>query len=1241
VKILAISLKNLASFADEVSIDFRTPPLAHAGVFAILGRTGAGKSTILDALCLALYGTTPRAKAGNDAKVPGDGDTAWGADDPRHLIRRGADEAYAKVVFEAESKVYEATWRCVRARRGALQLKDDELELRHGGEVIATKIRSVQAKVAELTGLDFDSFCRSVLLPQGKFESFLSCDSKQRSVLLEALTDPKGLYRGVSLLAHERGGQAGVEIAKAEEAVRAIEVLTGEARAARETEREAQEAEAKRVADAHDAARSARQQYAALDEAARRRDERRAELTRCEAAQTGAAPDRKVCEEARAAQPLRATGKRRDETAKRLRDADAALVDLDAVRAEAREAAQHADAAKTLAARTHDGALAAREALGPQLAEARRLDDALATARAAFAKSDREREDLERESKAIADQEAEHDRVDTSILHARAALATWHAAHPEAATLSAQRGWWSPAVASAEKARSELAAAHTAQEDATREVARLDDEYATAEAARAEAEQRDSAAQRAVEEATARAETHRVAGARDRRDQVKERAQELSSLRTALGQRRADRQRADELRTAAAHAAHQRDAAEAARVACQADVERLEIDVKRAEREHALAQARASLDEHRQRLVAGEPCVVCGSTAHPWADPSAVPTADDDTRAALQASLATARESLRAHDRAIIEAEAHARSAEAEADRLSALLDTGRAALAERCVRLGLASDLDADAHARAVDALGESLARERAALDAAVHEADDAIRAVDAARTHREACREALQRAGSRCTDLRVARERARGAVSNHADRRANAEAQLREADERLASALAAIPDAIAAWRADPDAQAEAWARLAAEHDDRRRQHDDLDLRARALDTQRADTVFARRSHAERCALLDAKRAEHTQQLTTFAAERADILDGRSADDVAREADALCRDARAALDAAGVIASESARRTTELEAKHEERTSQRVVLAGDAADAARTHAEQLAVLGLDEEEATRRLALDVAALDALRDTIAKLDDAVTKAAALLDEAENLWEMADSGRPSTPREELDAAIETHRAEQERLQQSLGAHRQALADDDARRALREEKQREVEAIRSRVGVWSALADVIASHDGSKLALYAQSLAFDSLLAAANAQLARLHPRYALRRLEEAPSEAGGKKPKTTTLLDMVVVDRELADAIRPVTTLSGGERFLVSLALALGLSTLASRRRKLASMFIDEGFGTLDPETLSVALGVLDALQASGTRVGIISHVSELKERLQARIVVQRRGDGTSTVRIEG
>ena len=216
MKILAISLKNLASFSGEVSIDFRTPPLAHAGVFAILGRTGAGKSTILDALCLALYGTTPRANAGNDARVPADGDIAWSTEDPRHLIRRGADEAYARVVFESLAKVYESTWSCRRAARGERNLREVELELRHGQEVIATKIRGVPAKVAELTGLNFDNFCRSVLLPQGQFERFLSCNSGERSKLLEALTDPTGLYRGVSLRAHERGGQAKEEVERAE-----------------------------------------------------------------------------------------------------------------------------------------------------------------------------------------------------------------------------------------------------------------------------------------------------------------------------------------------------------------------------------------------------------------------------------------------------------------------------------------------------------------------------------------------------------------------------------------------------------------------------------------------------------------------------------------------------------------------------------------------------------------------------------------------------------------------------------------------------------------------------------------------------------------------------------------------------------------------------------------------------------------------------------------------------------------
>ena len=108
-----------------------------------------------------------------------------------------------------------------------------------------------------------------------------------------------------------------------------------------------------------------------------------------------------------------------------------------------------------------------------------------------------------------------------------------------------------------------------------------------------------------------------------------------------------------------------------------------------------------------------------------------------------------------------------------------------------------------------------------------------------------------------------------------------------------------------------------------------------------------------------------------------------------------------------------------------------------------------------------------------------------------------------------------------------------------------------------------------------------------------------------------------------------------------MDSEFADALRPLSTLSGGEKFLVSLALALGLAQLASRNVPLGTMFIDEGFGTLDPDTLSIAMGVLDTLQQRGTKVGIISHVGDVAERIQAQIRVMKQSDGASRVTTVG
>jgi exonuclease SbcC len=186
-----------------------------------------------------------------------------------------------------------------------------------------------------------------------------------------------------------------------------------------------------------------------------------------------------------------------------------------------------------------------------------------------------------------------------------------------------------------------------------------------------------------------------------------------------------------------------------------------------------------------------------------------------------------------------------------------------------------------------------------------------------------------------------------------------------------------------------------------------------------------------------------------------------------------------------------------------------------------------------------------------------------------------------------------------------------------------ADDDARvrRAAALELLAHAE---SSADVDRILGEVIGSHDGKKFRSFAQSLTLDGLLAVANGHLEELAPRY---QLERVPNHD----------LELQVIDRDLGEEVRSVQSLSGGESFLVSLALALGLSSMSAHDVRVRTLLIDEGFGTLDQATLESALHVLDKLQAHGRQVGVISHVLQLKERVFAHVNVVQRGGGRSEV----
>ena len=166
-------------------------------------------------------------------------------------------------------------------------------------------------------------------------------------------------------------------------------------------------------------------------------------------------------------------------------------------------------------------------------------------------------------------------------------------------------------------------------------------------------------------------------------------------------------------------------------------------------------------------------------------------------------------------------------------------------------------------------------------------------------------------------------------------------------------------------------------------------------------------------------------------------------------------------------------------------------------------------------------------------------------------------------------------------------------------------------------------------WDKLRALIGSADGSLFARFAQGLTLERLTILANRHLVQLNPRYSIRRA--ADGEAGD--------LELEIVDHYQADAARPMRSLSGGESFLVSLALALGLSELASGRTSIESLFIDEGFGSLDADTLEIAMSALENLQAGGKTIGVISHVPAMQERIPAQINVNKETGGCSLVQI--
>jgi DNA repair protein SbcC/Rad50 len=1121
---IRLDMHGFASFRDEATVDF-----TDADFFALVGPTGSGKSTVIDAMTFALYGSVPR----------------WGRKGMVSLalsptVARGT----VKLVFEVDGQRFVVARELRRAgatvnqRAASLERLADSGGLAMPGDQtfpMAKDLDGVNEAVEKLLGLKYDDFTQCVVLPQGQFAAFLHAKPTERQDILLRLLGAEH-YRLMMVKANQRDKMAGLR------AGTYGEELLGYADATAEAEHAARAAEAA-LAGLGERVQSALPLIAARGEELADADGRLRQL-RTEAAALAAlrVPDGVGQLDA-------------DLTASRARVTDLRAAERSAEQADGAardELARGPQRAPLELARAHRAEYARQQAAIPGLAADVAARGAAAAAASAAA-----------DTAATALEAARAGRDDTSRAAGAAAerVAALTAEHARLAAVSVPA-----AAAELDERRADAAAAVTAAADVLEDAERGD---VSARAARAAA---------APEAPLARA--HR----------------DLGDLRTLLAARAPAEH-------AAGQAADARDAADAAlAVAERARLDR-QAELEQARRAHVVAGL-------RPHLVAGEPCPVCEQTVAALPAPFQAGEVD-----AAQARLAEA-------ERAVTAARSAVRTADAAAVEAGADL----AASAKR--QAALAGDL-ADLLSGPLGAFPLPAVRAVARTENRDEMLADALAEVAALAQRRRQAEQAAEHAATVAQQARARHRAAQAAADTAETELSNARTALRTARDPLVelgappvdgAGLAAGWAALAGWAAE-----QAQARSAALDAAREAAAAAAALRDRlAAEFTGAERALARLRAAAKAASEDDQRARATlAQVTVRVTELAELL--RDAPDDQQIAERLALIGR--LESAAAAAEQALR----------------------AARAERSKAEAAHAALESAERAARGQLL------AARDRVVALGAPALGDSGLLDNWTHLvtWASAEvkvrDQQADAARVEADAARAGIAEAAGQLSAELARAGVDLAPDVVAASAATAVARALEAARAvtrRVAERRAHAAELAGKQAAaqeeqqvahllgnllqarQFPQWLVSAALDDLVATASETLAAL---------------SGGQFDLTHDKGDLFVVDHADADTTRSVRTLSGGETFQASLALALALSShisalAAAGAARLDSIFLDEGFGTLDPETLEVVAATLEALAQGDRMVGVVTHVSGLAERVPVRFRVTRNARTSVVVR---
>lgn len=1238
MKILAIRGKNLASIAGEFEIDFTSEPLCSAGIFAICGATGAGKSTLLDAMCLALFNNTPRTIGTESVKMIDVGKEQISQGDKRQILRRGTTDGYAEIDFQGvDGKQYRSNWH-VRRANNRISGKLQPVELRvfdlSSNTEIASRISESENKLRELTGLTYEQFTRTVLLAQNEFARFLKARKEEKAEVLEKLTGTE-IYSVISNTVYTKSMAAKTSWKQISERLSAIHLLSTEEigiLTQKQHELEQREKETRKAEDTTNLKIKWYEQYTRLTQEV---EQANVSLHQAEQAVKEVEPEAeriRLIESVESASPL-------------WRNRQKCLNDLEQQQTTCEESRKIVSTLVQTATQINDQYIGYKqtllkltdgyETLKPMLKKARETDVEIKNARKNLTES---AEKQQKSAQNINNQKATITELEKDIHKLRiqsATLENWFEKYQKheqmCVDINLINGFLDSASTSTAQGREkEQLVRQLTQEQETeallqRKILGVQVEYQKKQAEKTNEK-------KYIQEQLNLLDISRI------RNRRKELQKQKDSLQETLGflqeisklQEEIIRQQTLYREKKENHNTLQQNVARYEKELQTASIQR---DTSHRLYEKAQQAANENIMALRRQLTPGEPCPVCGSCQHPV---TSKPQKEEPTLCLLKSeyekyetnyqqlnnSYIRLTQDLIHTWETILTLEKNIISLQKQCEEITlskSRINSHQSDTKEQ-INNQLSSTIE---QLKTLDREEEVYEQQRLRFQETDRQIEQLTQTCNQANEQLSKNQETLNELSARILKERAVQD--------------NFKQQTEEALNKIAGKIS-VENWRDRWETDNEQFRKDLSATAAKWQAKRQESETIQASLQQSEIKLAEEKRILETLGQNEKETVAMFQKHTEILNHLQTERSGLLAGKPADETEQDCLRKIKEITEKLE----YSSTEKDKVTALYQQTQGKIDQLEIAVTNLKILNQEYQLQIdswlrqynttSETILTEEILGKLLETSPEALKAGREKLHSVHRQITVAETTLQERAN--QLARHLQHPDKTDVSEANIQE-------LKSNLGIFKQKIEELNHEKTeisvtLRNQQQNSGQAGALRLELeqqsqimeqWGKLDDLIGSQSGYKFKEIAQGYTLDMLLGYANKQLKELTTRYQLQRV---PDE-----------LALQIIDHDMCDEIRSVYSLSGGESFLVSLALALGLSSFSSQNHHEENLFIDEGFGTLDAETLQIVMEALERLRSQGRKVGIISHVREMAERIPVQIFINKAGNGKSKIKIVG